>query len=103
MIDVKSRGLRDIGVELWAELGEVVGKERGLVASAGDGDVAEAGVEQVRVDAGIGVNEDAFGGEALRAVAGDSIAVVEMRMLPGVEFDLAVIAKACGDAAIGMD
>jgi hypothetical protein len=35
------------------------------VAGAGDRNVAKAGVEQVRVDAGIGVNEDAFGGEAL--------------------------------------
>jgi hypothetical protein len=38
------------------------------VAGAGDGDVAEAGVEQVRVDAGIGMDEDAFGSEALGAV-----------------------------------
>ena len=38
------------------------------MAGAGDGDVGEAGVEQVRVDAGIGVNEDAFGSEALGAV-----------------------------------
>ena len=58
-------------------------KRRGLVAGAGDGDVAEAGVEQVRVDAGVGVNENAFGGEALGAVAGDGIAVVEMTMLAG--------------------
>ena len=36
-----------------AELGHVVGEECGLVAGAGDGDVAEAGVEQVRVDAGV--------------------------------------------------
>ena len=55
------------------------------------------------MNAGVGVNEDALGGEALGAVAGNGIAVVEMRMLAGVEFDLAVIAKACGDAAIGMD
>jgi hypothetical protein len=34
------------------------------MAGAGDGDVGEAGVEQVRVDPGIGVNEEAFSGEA---------------------------------------
>ena len=72
------------------------------MAGAGDGDVAEAGVEQVRVDAGIGVNEDAFGGEALGAVAGDGVAVVEMTMLAGVELDLPVVVEAGGEAAIGM-
>jgi hypothetical protein len=35
------------------------------VAGAGDGDVGEARVEQIRVDAGIGVDENPFGGEAL--------------------------------------
>ena len=93
MIDVKSRGLRDIGVELWAELGEVVGKERGLVASAGDGDVAEAGVEQVRVDTGVGVDEDTLGGEPLRTVAGDGVAVVKMAVVMGVEFDVTVVVE----------
>ena len=73
------------------------------MAGAGDGDVGEAGVEQVRVDAGIGVNENAFGGEALGAVTGDGIAVVEMTMLAGVELDLAVVVEAGGDAAIGKD
>ena len=103
MIDVKSRGLRDIGVELWAELGEVVGKERGLVASAGDGDVAEAGVEQVWVDTGIGVNENAFGGEPLGAMTGDGVAVVEMTMLAGVELDLAIVVEAGGQATVEVD
>ena len=85
------------------EFRHVVGKQYGIVAGARDGNVGKARVEQVWVNAGVGVNEDALGGEALGAVAGDGIAVVEMRMLAGVEFDLAVIAKACGDAAIGMD
>ena len=73
------------------------------MAGAGDGDVAEAGVEQVGVDAGIGVNKDAFGGEALGAVTGDGVAVVEMPMLTGVELDLPVVVEAGGEATIGMD
>ncbi len=48
------------------------------MACARDGDVGEAGVEKVRVDTGIGVNKNAFGGEALGAVAGDGVAVVEV-------------------------
>ena len=64
------------------------------MAGSGDGDVAEAGVEQVWVDAGIGVDEDAFGREALGAVTGDGVAVVEMTMLTGIEVDLAVVVEA---------
>ena len=73
------------------------------MAGAGYGDVAETGVEQVRVDAGIGVNENAFGGEALRAVTGDGVAVVEVTMFAGVELDAAVVVEAGGEATIGMD
>ena len=73
------------------------------MAGAGDGDVAKAGIEQVRVDAGVGVDEDALGGEALGAVAGDGIAVVEVAMLFGVELNLAVVVEAGGNATIGRD
>jgi hypothetical protein len=54
------------------------------VAGTRDRDIGEAGVEQVRVDTGIGVNEDAFGCKALGAVTGNGVAVVEMTMLVGV-------------------
>ena len=70
------------------------------MAGAGDGDVGEARVEQVRVDAGIGMNENAFGSEALGAVASDGIAVVEMTMLAGVELDLMIVVQAGGDSRI---
>ena len=76
------------------EFRHVVSKEYGIVAGARDGNIGKARVEQVWVNAGVGVNEDALGGEALGAVAGDGIAVVEMRMLAGVEFDLAVVVEA---------
>jgi len=99
--DFQRGGLGDIGAELRAELGEVVGKERGFMAGAGDGYVTEAGVEQVRVNAGIGVHEDALGGEPLRAVAGNGVAVVEMAVLCWVEFDLAVVIETGGNAAVG--
>ncbi len=45
----QSRGLGHIGAEMRAELGYVVGEKRSLVAGAGDGDVAKARIEQVRV------------------------------------------------------
>jgi len=70
------------------------------VAGAGDGDIGEARVKQVWVNAGVGVNEDAFGSEALGAVTCDSVAVVEMALVAVVQFDLAVIVEARCDAAI---
>ena len=70
MVEFESRGLGDIRTELRAQLGHVVGEEGGLVAGARDGDVTETGVEQVRMDAGVGIDEDAFSGEALGTVAG---------------------------------
>src|SRR6266478_9894438 len=73
------------------------------MASARDGDVPETAVEQVRVDAGIGVDKNAFGGEGLGAVTGNGVAVVEMTMLVGAEFDLAVVVEADGQATIGVD
>jgi len=103
LTDFQGGRLGDIGSELWAEFYHVVGEERGLVAGAGDGDVGEAGVEQIRVDAGIGVDENAFSGKALGAVTGDGVAVVEMTMLAGVEFDLAVVVEACREPTIRMD
>ena len=73
------------------------------MAGAGDGDVAEAGVEQVRVDTGIGVNKDAVGSEALGTVARNGVAVVEMTMLVAVEFDLAAVVEADAQTTIGLD
>jgi hypothetical protein len=64
LTDFQSGGLGDIGSEVGAEFCHFVSEERGLVTGAGDGDVGEAGVEQVRVNACVGVNEDAFGSEA---------------------------------------
>jgi len=81
LIDFQGGGLRDIGSELRAEFRHVVGEERGLVAGAGDGDVGEARVERVRVDARIDVNENALGSNTLGAMTRDGIAVVEMMMI----------------------
>jgi hypothetical protein len=103
LIDFQGGRLRDLGSELKPQLCHVVSEERGLVAGAGDGDVPEAGVEEIRVDARIGVNENAFGGEVLGAVTGDGVAVVEVTILAGVELDLAVVVEACGKPTIGMD
>jgi hypothetical protein len=82
---------------LWTEFRQVVSEKGSLVAGARDG------VEQVRMDAGVRVNEDALRSEALRAVTGDGVAVVEMTMLASVELDLAVVVEASGKAAVGMD
>ena len=93
MRDFQCGGLGNIGAELGAELGYVVGKKGCIVAGAGDGDIAKTGVEQVWMDAGVGVDQDALGGKSLGTVAGDGVAVVEMAVVMGVEFDMAVIVE----------
>jgi len=55
------------------------------------------------VDAGVGVNEHAFSGKALTAVAGDGVAVVEMPVFSGVELDLSAVIEAGRDAAVRRD
>lgn len=65
MRDFQRRSLGDIGAELWAEFGHVVGKNGRLAVGAGNGDIAGSRIEQVRVDVGIGIDQDALGGEAL--------------------------------------
>ena len=103
MTDFQSGCLRDIGSEVGAEFCYVVCEEGGLVTGAGDRDVAEPGVEQVWVDASVGVNEDTFGGKALGAVTRDGIAVVEMTMLVSVELYLAVVVEPGREPTIGID
>ena len=100
LIDFKGRCLRDIGNDLRIQFIYIVCKDRGLVAGARDGDVPETGIEQIRVNAGVGIDQNAFRGETLGTVAGNSVAVVEMAMLFGIEFDLPVIVEAGRDAAI---
>lgn len=73
MADFQRRGLRDIGTELRAEFVHVVGEKSGLMAGARNGNVAETGIEQVWVDAGVSIDQDAFCGETLSTVAGDCI------------------------------
>jgi hypothetical protein len=78
------------------ELNHVIGIEGSLMAGAGNRDVSETGIEEVGVDAGVGVYQDALCSKALRAVAGDCISVVKVTVLLSVEFYPAVIVKACG-------
>jgi hypothetical protein len=55
-------------------------KKGGLVAGAENGDISETGIEKVGVDAGVGIYQDAFCREALRAVTSDCTSVVKIRM-----------------------
>jgi len=70
------------------------------VAGARDGDIAKSGIQQIRMDAGVGVDEDAFGGESLCAVACDHIAVIEVAVAGGVEFNTTVVVEAGSDLIV---
>ena len=86
MLDFQRRSLADFGAKLPCQLRSVIGEHRCFVAGAGDGDIRETGVEQVRMDSGVGVDEHPLGGEALSAVAGYGVAVIEMPVIRGIEF-----------------
>ena len=101
--ELNSRTFGDFATQLLPKISRVIRVDLSVVACARDGDVAEAGVEQVRMDVGVGVNEDAFGGKALGAVTGDGIAVVEMATVVAVELDLAVVVEPGGNATVGMN
>ena len=73
------------------------------MAGSGDGHIAKTGIEQVWVDGGIGVDEDALGSQSLRTVAGDGVAVVEMTMFGGMELSLTVIVETDKDMSSGAD
>ena len=55
------------------------------------------------MDACIRVDEHTLGGETLGAVAGDGVAMIEVAILCGIEFDLAIVVESCNQATIGMD
>ena len=103
LADPQRGGLADFRPELLAEFSSIVGEHRRLVAGARDGNVAKAGVEQVGMDASIGVDQDALGGEALGTVAGDGVAMIEMAMFGRVELDEPVIIRPRGNSAIRRD
>ena len=63
--------------DLLSEARHVVGKDGCFMAGTRDNDIADAGIKHVRMDAGIGVNQDPLGGESLYAVTGDGVAVIE--------------------------
>src|SRR5258708_13180080 len=75
---VNRRTFGNLATQRLAKIGSVIGVDLSVEACARDGNVGEAGVEQVWMDAGIAVNEDAFCSESLGAMTGDSVAVVQM-------------------------
>jgi hypothetical protein len=79
--DLQSRGLGYVTAELRAELRDVIGEEGSFVASARDGHVTEARVEQIRVNPSVDINQDALCGQSLGTVTGNGITVIEMAML----------------------
>jgi hypothetical protein len=55
------------------------------------------------VNRSIGVDQDTLGSKALRTVAGDRVAMIEMTVLSRIEFDLAVVIQAGSNATFRSD
>ena len=102
LVDFKRHGFGGLGPELLGEPGHVIGKDPGLMAGTGDSDVAEAGTEQIGMDARVGVDQHALGGESLGTVAGDRVAVVKVAVLYSIEFELPIVEK-CDDVAVRLN
>lgn len=103
LVDLQSGSLIDRSLELLAELGCIIGKDRRFIAGAGDGHVTETEAEQIVVDASVGVNQGALGSETLGTVAGYGVAVVEVAVLAGIEFDVPLVVQSCPDSTIWFD
>jgi hypothetical protein len=93
----------DLSFQLVTHLRSVIRKDSRLVAGAGNGNIPESRIEQIRMHSGIGVDENPLGGEPLRAVAGHSISVVEVPMSKRVELDLTSIVEARRDMSVWPD
>jgi hypothetical protein len=91
LVELERRRLRKISTQLSPKPCDVIGEEHELMTGAGDGNVSEAGADQVRVDAGIGIDQDAFGSQTLRAMAGDGVTVIEVTMFNRIEVDFTVV------------
>jgi len=80
LIEFERRSLRKISAQLRSEPGNVVCEEHELMTGTGDGDVCEAGVEQIGMNRGIGIDQDALCCQALGAMAGNGVAVIKVAM-----------------------
>ena len=92
--------LADFGTEVLTKPVHIIGENHRLLTGARYGNVAEAGAEQVGMDAGVGVNKDTFAGESLGTMACDRIAVVKVAVLGCIEFNLPMVVEPSGDVAV---
>lgn len=83
------------------ELAYIVSENSRLMAGARDGDVAEAGIKQIGMNARIGVDKNTLSGEPLRAVAGHCVSKIEVPVGLGVKLDLLPIVESCGNLSVG--
>ena len=52
------------------------------------------------MNACVGIDQHALGGKALGAVAGDGVAVIEVPMIGGIEFNESIVVEADRDTSI---
>ncbi len=72
--------------------GGVVGVELSILRGAGDGDVGEARVNELRMCPGVHIHEHALCGNALGAMRGHRIPMIEVTHLMRIEGDSPVLA-----------
>ena len=87
---VESGGLGHISSEPRAQRCSVVRINPRVFGGTGDRDVGEPVVDEAPAGLGIDIGDHAICGKSLRAVGGDSIAVVKLPKLSGTEADRAL-------------
>ena len=102
IIEVEGCALRNIGCQSLAKGSGVVGVNAGVVGCAGDGDIGQPVIDKRAAGLGVDIGDHAVGGESLRAVGRDGVAVVKKPELGRVEGDLApaLAVHADGDGAL---
>ncbi len=86
MVGSRGHSLRNVAAQLFAQFFRVIPVNLRIVAPGRHRHISQSRVDELLVGLlGIHVHQNAIGGGSLAAVAGDGIAVVEMRMLADIE------------------
>jgi len=103
LVKIEGGGFGHIGAEALGKRRSIIGVNVSVLGRARNGDVGKAGVEEFGERIRVHVDEDAVFGQRLRTVAGDGIAVIEVRHPSGVEIDGSSVIHFDGQAIVIAD
>ena len=102
-VKIERGGFGHIAAETLGKRRCIIGVNVGVLGCAGDGDVGKAGVEEFGERIGVHIDEDAVFGQTLGTVAGNGIAVIEVRHPSGIKIDSSSVIHFHGQAIVIVD